>query len=137
MGKGPARKAPGGAAPPKLRETTQPLSASRAAAEMLAAEGIDAEVMDPRTIRPLDTEGLAASVKKTGRCVVAEEGHLHGGVGAEFVASLQQAAFASLKAPIGLVAALDVPIPVQPKLEAFVLPSAEKIAAAAREALKG
>ncbi len=108
-----------------------------AAAEMLAAEGVSAEVMDPRTIRPLDTGGLAASVMKTGRCVVAEEGHLHGGVGAEIVASLQQAAFASLKAPIGRVAALDVPIPVQPKLEAFVLPSAEKIAAAAREVLKG
>jgi pyruvate/2-oxoglutarate/acetoin dehydrogenase E1 component len=108
-----------------------------AAAEMLAAEGINAEVMDPRTIRPLDTGGLAVSVRKTGRCVVAEEGHLHGGVGAEIVASLQAVAFHSLKAPIGRVAALDVPIPVQPKLEAFVLPSAEKIAAAAREALKG
>ena len=102
----------------------------------LAAAGISAEVMDPRTIRPLDTEGLAKSVRKTGRCVIAEEGHKHGGVGAEISASIQEVAFHSLKAPIGRVGALEVPIPVQPKLEAFVLPSAEKIADAARAALK-
>ncbi|MFC1491084.1 alpha-ketoacid dehydrogenase subunit beta [Nitrospinota bacterium] len=106
------------------------------AAETLAAEGISAEVVDPRTISPLDTEGLAASVRKTGRCIVAEEGHRHGGVGAEIAASVQDAAFASLKAPVGRVAALDLPIPVHPKLEAFVLPSAEKVAAAARETLQ-
>ena len=112
------------------------LSGCLAAADMLAAEGISAEVMDPRTIRPLDTEGLAKSVRKTGRCVIAEEGHKHGGVGAEISASIQEVAFHSLKAPIGRVGALEVPIPVQPKLEAFVLPSAEKIADAARAALK-
>lgn len=105
------------------------------AAQTLAGEGYSAEVMDPRTLRPLDTQGLAASVRKTGRCVIAEEGHLHGGVGAEIAASLQAAAFDALKCPIARVAALDVPVPVQPKLEAFVLPSAEKIVAAAMAAL--
>jgi pyruvate dehydrogenase E1 component beta subunit len=105
------------------------------AAEALASDGISAEVVDPRTISPLDTEGLAASVSKTGRCVVAEQGHLHGGVGAEIAAALQAMLFGSLKAPIERVAALNTPIPVHPKMEAFVLPSVEKIAAAARKAL--
>jgi pyruvate/2-oxoglutarate/acetoin dehydrogenase E1 component len=105
------------------------------AAEALASDGISAEVVDPRTISPLDTEGLAASVSKTGRCVVAEQGHLHGGVGAEIAAALQAMLFGSLKAPIERVAALNTPIPVQPKMEAFVLPSVEKITAAARKAL--
>ncbi|MAE05213.1 MAG: pyruvate dehydrogenase complex E1 component subunit beta [Nitrospinota bacterium] len=105
------------------------------AAEALAADGISAEVIDPRTISPLDTEGLAASAGKTGRCVVVEEGHLHGGVGAEIAAALQAVLFGSLKVPIERVAALNAPIPVQPKMEAFVLPSTEKIAAAARIAL--
>ncbi len=105
------------------------------AAEALEKEGISAEVVDPRTISPLDIETLAASVAKTGRCVVAEEGHRHGGVGAEIIASLQSEVFGALKAPIGRVAALDAPIPVHPMLESIVLPSAEKIAAAAKETM--
>ncbi len=106
-----------------------------AAADELAKEGISAEVMDPRTISPLDTETLAGSVRKTGRCVVAEEGHRHGGVGAEIIASLQNEVFSSLQAPIGRVAALDAPIPVHPMLEAIVLPSKEKIVGAVRETM--
>jgi pyruvate dehydrogenase E1 component beta subunit len=104
------------------------------AAEALAREGIGAEVVDPRTLNPLDVKGLADSVRKTGLCVVAEEGHRQGGVGAEIAASIQAEAFGTLKAPIERVAALDVPVPVQTKLEAYVLPSAGKVAAAARRA---
>ena len=105
------------------------------AAETLAKEGISAEVVDPRTISPLDVKGLAGSVRKTGRCVIAEEGHRQGGVGAEIAASIQAEVFGAVKAPIERVAALDVPIPVQRKLEAYVLPNAEKIVEAARRAL--
>ena len=92
-------------------------------------------MVDPRTINPLDVEGLAASVRKTGKCVIAEEGHKSGGVGAEIAASVQEAAFGALKAPISRVAALDVPVPVHTKLEAIVLPSTEKIVAAAKKLL--
>ncbi len=105
------------------------------AADALAREGIDAEVADPRTINPLDVEGLAASVRKTRTCVIAEEGHRSGGVGAEIAASLQEAAFGALQAPVARVAALDVPVPVHAKLEAIVLPSAEKILKAAKRTL--
>ncbi len=105
------------------------------AADLLAQEGIDAEVVDPRTINPLDVEGLAASARKTGNCVVAEEGHKSGGVGAEIAASIQEAAFGALKTPIVRVAALDVPVPVHTKLEAIVLPSTEKIVSAAKKLL--
>ncbi len=107
------------------------------AAERLAAQGVSAEVMDPRTINPLDVEGLAASVRKTGRCVVAEEGHRSGGVGAEIAASLQEAAFGALKAPVARVAALDVPVPVHTMLEAIVLPDTQKIVEAAQGVLAG
>ena len=92
-------------------------------------------MVDPRTINPLDVEGLAASARKTGRCVIAEEGHKSGGVGAEIAASVQEAAFGALRAPIVRVAALDVPVPVHTKLEAIVLPSTEKIVSAAKKLL--
>jgi pyruvate/2-oxoglutarate/acetoin dehydrogenase E1 component len=105
------------------------------AAEALSKEGISAEVVDPRTISPLDVDTLAESVRKTGRCVVAEQCHQHGGVGAEIAASVQNEAFSSLKAPIGRVAALDTPIPVHPMLESIVLPNTEKVIAAAKKAL--
>lgn len=105
------------------------------AAAALAKEGISAEVVDPRTISPLDTVGLSTSVRKTGRCVIAEEGHRRGGVGAEIAASIQGEAFDALRAPIERVAALDVPIPVQTMLERLVLPDAEKVANAARKVL--
>ncbi len=105
------------------------------AAEELEKNGISAEVIDPRTINPLDVDGLSASVQKTKNCVIAEEGHKQGGVGAEILASIQSKCFSSLKAPIQRVAALDVPIPVQTKLEKLVLPNSEKIVAAAKEVL--
>ncbi|MBI2178994.1 MAG: alpha-ketoacid dehydrogenase subunit beta [Candidatus Tectomicrobia bacterium] len=105
------------------------------AAETLAGEGIDAEVIDPRTLAPLDTASMAWSVRKTGRCVVVEEGHLRSGAGAEIAAAIQQEAFDYLDAPIGRVAALEAPIPFEPRLEEFVLPSPGKIVKAVKQTL--
>ena len=105
------------------------------AAELLAAEGISAEVVDPRTVAPLDTATLAESVRKTNRCVVVEEGHLRSGVGAEISAVLQEEAFDYLDAPVGRVAALNAPIPFEPALEDYVLPNAGNVVEAAKKAL--
>ena len=105
------------------------------AAVELEKIGISTEVIDPRTISPLDVDGLSASVEKTGNCVIVEEGHKHGGVGAEILSSIQSKCFSFLKAPIERVAALDVPIPVHTRLEKIVLPNPEKIIATAKQVL--
>ena len=105
------------------------------AAELLAAEGISAEVVDPRTVAPLDTATLAESVRKTNRCVVVEEGHLRSGVGAEISAAIQEEAFDYLDAPIGRVAALNAPVPFEPALEDYVLLNAGNVVEAAKKAL--
>ena len=105
------------------------------AAEELAKEGISAEVVDPRTVAPLDTATLAESVRKTNRCVVVEEGHLRSGVGAEISAAIQEEAFDYLDAPIGRVAALNAPIPFEPELEDFVLPNSGNVVEAVKKAL--
>jgi acetoin:2,6-dichlorophenolindophenol oxidoreductase subunit beta len=102
------------------------------AAGVLASEGIDAEVIDPRTLVPLDEEAILASVRKTGRLLVVHEAWRRAGSGAEIAALVAEKGFDSLKAPITRVAAEDVPIPFSPVLEEFVLPSVKKIAAAAR-----
>ena len=101
------------------------------AAETLATKGIDAEVVDPRTLVPLDEEIILKSVEKTGRVVVVDECHQSCGVGAEIAARIAEKAFASLKAPIKRVATLDVPVPFSPPMEEFVEPTPEKIVAAA------
>lgn len=108
---------------------------SLAAAEALAGEGIDVEVIDPRTLVPLDEAAILASVRRTGRLVVVDECHLRCGVAAEIAALVAQKGFRHLMAPIGRVTAPDVPIPFSPPLEAFVEPTQEKIAAAIREVL--
>ena len=105
------------------------------AADLLADEGISAEVVDPRTVAPLDTGALAESVRKTNRCVVVEEGHLRSGVGAEISAAIQEEAFDYLDAPIGRVAALEAPVPFEPGMEDFVLPNAGNVVEAAKKAL--
>ena len=105
------------------------------AAELLAADGIDAEVVDPRTIVPLDRDAILASVARTGRVVVVDEGHLSGGVGAEIAATIAESVFDSLKAPIVRVATADVPIPFSPPLEEFVEPTVARIVSAARSLL--
>ena len=106
-----------------------------AAADELAKEGVSAEVVDPRTLAPLDTATLAESVRKTNRCIIVEEGHLRSGVGSEISAAVQEEAFDYLDAPIGRVAALDAPIPFEPRLEDFVLPNTANVVDAAKKAL--
>src|SRR4051812_24785481 len=102
-----------------------------AAAELLAEEGIEAEVIDPRTLVPLDLEAITESVRRTNRLVVAHEAVAHGGVGAEIAAQVQSAAFDYLDAPIERVGAPFTPIPVTPHLEDEWVPGSEDIYAAA------
>jgi 2-oxoisovalerate dehydrogenase E1 component len=104
-----------------------------AAAEQLAADGIEVEVIDPRTLRPLDTETILASVRKTGRLVIAHEAWTTGGFGAEVAAVVAEKALMDLDAPIKRVGALDVPMPYHDGLERMVIPSTERIMAAIRE----
>ena len=103
-----------------------------AAAEALATEGISAEVIDPRTILPLDEETLLASVAKTGRLVTVEEGRKRGGVGSEIAATVVEKAFGSLKAPIVRVAPPNIPVPPGPVAENMYLPSVEAIVQATK-----
>jgi pyruvate dehydrogenase E1 component beta subunit len=103
------------------------------AAELLAADGISAEVIDPRTLSPLDTSTLIDSAKKTGRAVVVDEGHRSYGVSAELAAVIAEGAFHHLDAPVRRLGALDVPVPFSPTLEDETVPTAELIAATARE----
>jgi acetoin:2,6-dichlorophenolindophenol oxidoreductase subunit beta len=105
------------------------------AAEILAADGISAEVVDPRTLVPLDLDTILGSVGRTGRLVVVDECHSSCGVGAELSALVAEHAFDSLRAPIRRVATLDVPIPFSSPMEAFVEPNVDRIVAAARSLL--
>jgi pyruvate dehydrogenase E1 component beta subunit len=102
------------------------------AAEELAKEGIEAEVIDLRTLRPLDTETIIASVKKTGRAVTVEEGWQQSGVGAEVAARIMEQAFDYLDAPVGRVSGKDVPMPYAANLEKLALPSVADVVAAAK-----
>ncbi|MBL8696727.1 MAG: alpha-ketoacid dehydrogenase subunit beta [Alphaproteobacteria bacterium] len=102
------------------------------AAEMLAAEGIEAEVIDLRTLRPLDTATIVESVKRTHRCAVVNEGWRFGGYGAELAATIGELAFGWLDQPIARLGALDMPVPYSQPLEMATIPTAEKIAAAVR-----
>jgi pyruvate dehydrogenase E1 component beta subunit len=99
---------------------------SLAAAELLAAEGIEAEVLDPRTLRPLDEDLIIQSVKKTGRCVILEEGWPFNGVGAEIAYRIQRACFDDLDHPVERLTSLDVPAPYHRKVEASIRPDPEK-----------
>lgn len=101
------------------------------AAEVLANEGIDAEVLDPRTLDPFDWEALYGSVARTRRLVVAEEGWRTVGVGAEIAARVQETLFHELDAPVQRVGAADVPTPYARNLEQAALPGADDIVAAA------
>jgi pyruvate/2-oxoglutarate/acetoin dehydrogenase E1 component len=106
------------------------------AAERLASEGVEAEVIDPRTLLPLDIDTIAASVRRTGRAVVAHEAVVPGGFGAELTARIQQEAFDCLQAPIQRVGAPFEPVPVSPPLEDDFRPDAADIHAAARIAIE-
>jgi pyruvate/2-oxoglutarate/acetoin dehydrogenase E1 component len=110
-----------------------------AAAEEFAGEGISIEVVDPRTLAPLDTETIRSSVRKTGRLVIADEAGPTAGFAAEVaaVATEDAATFARLKAPVKRVCALQVPIPYSPILEDYVFPDRQRIIAGIREVLGG
>jgi pyruvate/2-oxoglutarate/acetoin dehydrogenase E1 component len=107
------------------------------AAEGLAQQGIEAEVIDPRTLKPLDIETIVRSVRKTGRLVVVSEGHLTGGFTAEVAARVQREAFDWLDAPIMQVATDDVPLPYAGPLELAALPAVEDIVDAVQATLHG
>ena len=103
------------------------------AAELLSKDGISVEVLDPRTLSPLDRDALLASVAKTGRLVIAHEAWGPCGFGAEVAAIAADAGFRSLKAPVRRVTPPFTPVPFSPPMEKFWLPDAGKIAAAVRE----
>ena len=102
------------------------------AAETLAGEGIEAEVIDLRTLRPMDSETVVASVKKTNRCVVVEQGWPQSGIGSEIAAMLMEQAFDWLDAPVARVTGKDVPMPYAANLEKLALPSAADVVEAAK-----
>jgi pyruvate dehydrogenase E1 component beta subunit len=102
------------------------------AAEELAKEGIEAEVIDLRTLRPMDTDTIVASVKKTGRCVTVEEGWPQAGIGAEIAARLIEHAFDYLDAPVMRVSGKDVPMPYAANLEKLALPTVADVVEAAK-----
>ncbi|HYB42064.1 MAG TPA: pyruvate dehydrogenase complex E1 component subunit beta [Candidatus Methylomirabilis sp.] len=105
------------------------------AAEALAKEGVEAEVVDPRTIRPLDLPTILASVRKTNRCVIVEEGWPLAGIGASVVDGIQREAFDDLDAPVLRVTGADVPMPYNRQLEKLAKPDAAKVVAAAKQVL--
>ncbi len=102
------------------------------AADELAKEGIEAEVIDLRTLRPMDTDTIIASVKKTGRAVTVEEGWQQSGVGAEIAARIMEHAFDYLDAPVARVSGKDVPMPYAANLEKLALPSVAEVVQAAK-----
>jgi pyruvate dehydrogenase E1 component beta subunit len=107
------------------------------AAEALAKAGASVEVVDLRSLSPIDWDAVAASARKTGRAIVVEEGARTCGVGAELAAEIQERAFGYLDAPVIRVAAADTPIPTGPEMERAVLPSGQDIVRAAERALSG
>jgi len=111
------------------------LTAERAAETLAAEHGVEAEVIDPRTLRPLDLDTILASVRKTNRCVIVEEGWPHAGVGANLAALVSEQAFDDLDAPVQRVAGADVPMPYSKPLEDIAYPHLEHIVHAALVAL--
>ena len=107
------------------------------AAELLAADGISAEVIDPRTIVPLDEATILDSVKKTSRAVVVDEGHQSFGVTAEIASRISEKAFYHLDAPVIRMGAMDVPVPFSPALEDLTVPTPEGVAGKARKICRG
>ncbi len=105
-------------------------------AEKLAADGVSAEVVDLRSLRPLDRETIVASVRRTGCAVIAEDDWLTYGIGAEIAATIQEGAFDWLDAPVRRVAMAEVPLPYSKPLELAALPSADSLVTAVRDTLR-
>ena len=116
--------------------TARMVHESLEAARRLAAEGIEVEVVDPRSLVPLDRDALAVSVRRTNHVVIAEEGPMRGSTGAWLAWVVMEECFDDLDAPIVRVASPDVPIPFSPPLEAYVTPDADDVVAAVRQVLK-
>jgi pyruvate dehydrogenase E1 component beta subunit len=111
--------------------------AEQAAKQLSSEQGVEAEVIDPRTLRPLDLDTILESVSKTNRVVVVEEGWPHGGVGANVAALIQEQAFDYLDAPIQRVTGADVPMPYSKRLEQAAIPHEEHVIKAAMATLEG
>jgi pyruvate dehydrogenase E1 component beta subunit len=106
-------------------------TAGRAAATLAEEHGLQAEVIDPRTLRPLDLDTILQSVRKTSRCVIVEEGWPHGGVGANLAALIAEQAFDFLDAPVERVSGADVPMPYSQPLEDIAYPHEAQVVQAA------
>lgn len=113
--------------------TSSMVQVALAAAGLLAEEGISAEVIDPRTIVPLDKQTILASVRKTGRALVVDEGYQRFGVTAEIASIIADEAFYDLDAPVKRIGAMDVPVPFSPVLEDLTVPTPEKVAQVAKQ----
>jgi pyruvate/2-oxoglutarate/acetoin dehydrogenase E1 component len=113
------------------------LTAERAAQKLSGEHGVEAEVIDPRTLRPLDLDTVLASVRRTNRCVVVEEGWPHGGVGANLAALISEQAFDYLDAPVRRVTGADVPTPYSKPLEDIAYPHEPQVVEAVLELLGG
>jgi pyruvate/2-oxoglutarate/acetoin dehydrogenase E1 component len=111
------------------------VSQALAAAERLAADGVEAEVIDPRTLNPLDTKTILESVEKTGRLVLVDQATLHASASAIIAAEVAEHGFSSLRAPIAQVTALDASIPYSQPMEEHLLPNVDKIVAATEATL--
>jgi len=120
-----------------LVATSSMVQVAEEAAETLAKEGISAEVIDPRTIVPLDEETILASVRKTSRAIVIDEGHQSYGVTAEIAARIGEKAFYHLDAPVIRMGAMDVPVPFSPALEDITVPTAAGVIENARRICRG
>lgn len=107
------------------------------AAAILEKEGISAEVLDPRTIVPLDEEMILASVRKTSRAIVIDEGHQSYGITGEIASRISEKAFYYLDAPVLRMGAMDVPVPFSPALEDLTVPTPEAVAERARQSVRG
>jgi acetoin:2,6-dichlorophenolindophenol oxidoreductase subunit beta len=116
-----------------LVATSSMVQVALAAADLLEADGISAEVIDPRTLVPLDAETIVRSAEKTSRAIVVDEGHRRYGVTAELASLIAEQAFYSLDAPVRRLGALDVPVPFSPPLEDVTVPTPETVARTARE----
>ena len=120
-----------------LVATSSMVQVAQAAALHLAEQGASAEVIDPRTIAPLDEETILTSVKKTSRAIVIDEGHQSYGVTAEIAARIAEKAFYHLDAPVQRLGAMDVPIPFSPALEDLTVPTPDDVVARALMAMRG
>lgn len=120
-----------------LVATSSMVQVAQEAADRLAEEDISAEVIDPRTIVPLDEETIVASVKKTSRAIVIDEGHHSFGVTAEIASRIAERAFYHLDAPVVRIGAMDVPVPFSPALEDLTVATPEKVCEQARRSVRG